>query len=153
SKIGLHLLPGSEYAGQVEVIDIGLGRDAGDTIQTELLTSDWARDRLPQRPAESNKGTFGRVLIFAGSLNYTGAAALAAIGALRTGAGLATLATVPSVRSAIAALLPEATYLPLPEEDGAVAEAAGDTVARALGSYSALLIGPGLTQSPGTQAA
>ena len=76
SKIGLHLLPGSEYAGQVEVLDIGLERYAGETIKTELLTAEWARSRLPERPSESNKGTFGRVLIVAGSVNYTGAAAL-----------------------------------------------------------------------------
>jgi NAD(P)H-hydrate epimerase len=152
SKIGLHLLPGSEYAGQVEVLDIGLERHAGDAVQTELLTPEWARDRLPERPAESNKGTFGRVLVVAGSVNFTGAAALASIGALRAGAGLVTLASIPAVRNALAGLMPEVTYLPLPELEGGIDAPAGDIIARALPGYSALLIGPGLGLANGTQA-
>ena len=152
SKLGLYTLPGSEYAGQVEVLDIGLERHAGDSIQTELLTADWARERLPERPAESNKGTFGRVLAVAGSLSYTGAAALASMGALRAGAGLVTLATVPAVRSAVAPALPEVTYLSLAELDGGIDEPAGDLIARSVANYSALLIGPGLGLALGTQA-
>jgi NAD(P)H-hydrate epimerase len=152
SKIGLHTLPGSEYAGQVEVLDIGLERHAGDSIQTELLTPEWARERLPQRPAESNKGTFGRVLSVAGSVSFTGASALAAIGALRAGAGLVTLAAIPAVRSAVVPAVPEVTYLPVPELDGGIDEPAGDLIVRALPAYSALLIGPGLGLANGTQA-
>jgi NAD(P)H-hydrate epimerase len=152
SKIGLHLLPGSEYCGQIEVLDIGLARRAGEAIDTELLTPDWARDRLPERPSESNKGTFGRVLVVAGSENYTGAAVLASIGALRAGAGLVTLASIAPVRAAVAANLPEVTHLPLPEAEGGIDGAAGDLIARALPGFSALLIGPGLGLAPGTQA-
>ena len=152
SKIGLHLLPGSEYAGDVEVLDIGLARSAEDTLQSELITSDWARARLPERPSESNKGTFGRVLVVAGCENYMGAAVLASMGALRAGAGLVTLASIGAVRASVAAMLPEVTHLPLPEADGGIDAAAGDLIARALPAYSALLIGPGLGLSPGTQA-
>ena len=152
SKLGLHLLPGSQYAGQVEVLDIGLERNAGDSIQAELLTADWARRRLPERPAESNKGTFGRVLIVAGSVSFTGAAALASMGALRAGAGLVTLAAIPAVRAAVAPLVPEVTFLPLPELDGGIDGPAGDVIARALPGFSALLLGPGLGLANGTQA-
>jgi NAD(P)H-hydrate epimerase len=91
-------------------------------------------------------------LIVAGSLNYTGAAALCGMGALRAGAGLVTIATIPAVRAAIVPLLPEATYLPLREADGAIDGAAGDVIARAIGAYDALLIGPGMGTSPGAQA-
>ncbi|MPZ51083.1 MAG: NAD(P)H-hydrate dehydratase [Dehalococcoidia bacterium] len=152
SKIGLHVLPGAAYAGEVKVLDIGLDPELGETVTTELLTRDWAQAALPERPAESNKGTYGRVLIVAGSASYTGAAVLSALGALRAGAGLVTIAAIAPVRAAAGALLPEATFLPLPEREGAIDEAAGDLIARALPAYDALLIGPGLGQAPGTQA-
>jgi NAD(P)H-hydrate epimerase len=144
-------LPGSGYAGEVEVLDIGLHADLGDSITTELLTDAWAGAALPERPAESNKGTFGRVLIVAGSERYTGAAALAALGALRAGAGLVTIATIAPVRAAVASLLPEVTYLLLPESEGAIDTSAGDAIARVLPGYDALLIGPGLGMTAGTQ--
>jgi hydroxyethylthiazole kinase-like uncharacterized protein yjeF len=150
SKVGLHTWPGSSYAGEVEVLDIGLTADTD--VPTELLTPEWARDHLPERPAASNKGTFGRVLILAGSVSYTGAAALAAIGALRAGAGLVTLAAIDAVRSVVAAQAPEVTYLPLPESEGGVAASAGDLVARALPRFNALVIGPGMGQSVDAQA-
>jgi NAD(P)H-hydrate epimerase len=152
SKIGLHLLPGATYAGRVQVLDIGLDPALSESIATELLTPESVRAHLPGRPAESNKGTFGRVLVVAGSANYTGAPALASLGALRTGAGLVTLASTSPARAAIAALLPEATYLPLPEADGVIASSAGDVIVRALPAYDALLIGPGLGLAAGTQA-
>jgi hydroxyethylthiazole kinase-like uncharacterized protein yjeF len=150
SKVGLHTWPGSSYTGEVEVLDIGLASDA--EVLTELLTPEWAHEHLPERPAASNKGTFGRVLILAGSVSYTGAAALAAIGALRAGAGLVTLAAIDAVRSVVAAQAPEVTYLPLPEAEGGVAASAGDLVARALPRFNALVIGPGMGQSPDAQA-
>jgi NAD(P)H-hydrate epimerase len=117
-----------------------------------MVTADWARQVLPERPLVSNKGTFGRVLVVAGSENYVGAATLTCLGALRSGAGLVTLASRAVVRAAVAAQLPEVTFLPLPEEDGDLAGSAGDLVMQALPGYDVLLIGPGLGQSPGTQA-
>jgi NAD(P)H-hydrate epimerase len=144
SKVGLHSLPASRFAGEVEVLDIGIPAAAGAAIRTELLTPEWVQARLPPRPAEANKGTFGRVLIVAGSVNYTGAAALTALGALRAGAGLVTLACIAEVRAAVAPLLPEATYLVLQGECGHLAASAGDTLVREIGRYDALIVGPGL---------
>ncbi|HEY4684960.1 MAG TPA: NAD(P)H-hydrate dehydratase [Dehalococcoidia bacterium] len=152
SKIGLHVLPGAACAGRVHVLDIGLDPALGDAIPTELLTEDWARAALPARPAESNKGTFGRVLVVAGSERYVGAAALACLGALRAGAGLVTLAAIDPVRAAVAAQLPEVTYLPLPEADGGIDAAAADVILGALAGHDALLVGPGLGLATGTQA-
>src|SRR5581483_8558014 len=103
SKLGLHVYPGSSHAGEVQVVDIGVSASAGDAVQAELLTDAWTREHLPERPAVSNKGSFGRVLIVAGSVSYTGAATLSCLGALRSGAGLVTLAGLPAVRSAVAA--------------------------------------------------
>ncbi len=99
----------------------------------------------------SNKGTFGRVMVVAGSENYTGAATLCCLGALRAGAGLVTLACIPSVRAAVAAQLPEVTFLLLPEQDGALAPEATEVIAKGLDGYDVLLVGPGLGQSQGAQ--
>jgi NAD(P)H-hydrate epimerase len=152
SKLGLHLLPGAAHAGEVEVMDIGLDPALGEDIDTEIMTAGWARATLPDRPLVSNKGTFGRVMVVAGSESYTGAAALACLGALRAGAGLVTLAALPSVRAAVAAQLPEVTYLTLPQADGSPAPDAAAIVAGALAGYDVLLLGPGLGMSDGAQA-
>jgi NAD(P)H-hydrate epimerase len=152
SKLGLHLLPGATHAGEVVVLDIGLDPALGTGIQTEIMTAAWAREALPSRPLISNKGSFGRVMVVAGSHNYTGAATLACLGALRAGAGLVTLAALPTVRAAAASQLPEVTFVPLPEVDGEPDIGAADAVVRALSGYDVLLLGPGLGQSSGAQA-
>jgi NAD(P)H-hydrate epimerase len=145
AKVGLYTLPGSEHAGQVQVVDIGLPKDAEHAVPIELLTTPWVRERLPTRPKSANKGTFGRVLVVAGSRNYVGAARLAAEACYRVGAGLVTLACSERVQSMVAPALAEATWLPLPDDDGALAAAAADAVMDALASYDVLLLGPGLT--------
>lgn len=146
SKVGLHTLPGAEYAGRVEVIDIGLPHEAVDELPVELLNARWVRERLPPRPAGANKGTFGRVLIVAGSKLYIGAARLAALGSLRSGAGLVTLACPESVQPLVAAGMSEVTYLPLREHNGFVAPEAAMDVARVIDTYDVLVVGPGLGQ-------
>ena len=151
SKLGLHLLPGARYAGEVQVLDIGLAPALGDVITTEIMTAAWARTALPERPLISNKGSFGRVMVVAGSQSYTGAATLACLGALRAGAGLVTLAALPAVRAAAAAQLPEVTFVSLPDEDGTPAVGAADAVIKALSGYDVLLVGPGLGLSEGAQ--
>ena len=151
SKLGLHLLPGAAFAGDVEVLDIGLDPGLGAAIDTEIMTADWARSALPARPLVSNKGTFGRVMVVAGSQNYSGAASLACLGALRAGAGLVTLAAPQTVRAAVAAQLPEVTFLTLPEVEGAPAPDAASIVAGALPGYDVLLLGPGLSLSEAAQ--
>ncbi len=151
SKVGLHTLPGAEYAGRVEVVDIGLPKDAVDALPVELLNPRWVRERLPSRPAGANKGTFGRVLVVAGSKLYAGAARLASLGALRSGAGLVTLACPEGVQPLVAPNASEVTYLPLPDRAGFVAPEAAVDVARAVGGYDALLLGPGLGQGAGQE--
>lgn len=146
SKVGLHTLPGADYAGNIEVIDIGIPRETVDALPVELLNPRWVRERLPARPASANKGTFGRVLVAAGSKNYAGAARLASLAALRSGAGLVTLACPASVEPLVASNASEVTYLPLPEHNGVVAPEAAIDVASAVGGYDALLLGPGLGQ-------
>ena len=108
---------------------------------------------LPDRDVYAHKGNFGRVLLLCGSRGYTGAAYLAAMGALRSGAGLVYLAVPESIYAIEAVKLNEAIVLPLPDEDGKLALSATDQIKALLPKMDAVLIGPGLGQSKGALAA
>ena len=108
---------------------------------------------LPPRPLDANKGTFGKVLVVAGSTNYIGAAYLAAVGAGRVGAGLVTLACARSIYPIMAAKLVESTFLPLPDVEGFLTGESAHSVLQALDQgYNALLVGCGLGQMAYVQA-
>jgi len=119
-------------------------------VDLEVVTPEMVRGWLPARPPDAHKGTFGRALIVAGSANYTGAARLAGAAAVRTGAGLVTVALPASIHRAVAATLSEATYLLLPHELGVLAEPAVEVLAEQAGRYDAMLLGPGLGQEKET---
>jgi len=147
SKVGLHVLPGSQLAGRVEVVEIGMPKELESDVWTELMTARWARGALPERPPGANKGTFGKALVVAGSPRYVGAAYLACMGGLRAGAGLVTLACASTIYPILAAKLTEATFEPLPDEEGYLSAEAAHTVGQALArDYDSLLVGPGLGQ-------
>lgn len=153
TKIGLHVLPGSQYAGRVEVVDIGIPQELGAHIKTELMTGRWARELLPERPPDAHKGTFGSVMVVAGSPNYTGAAYLACMGALRCGAGLVRLACARTIYPILASKLTEATFEPLDDSEGHLSAREASAVRRALETgYESMLIGPGLGQGGYQQA-
>jgi len=150
-KPGLFKFPGAEKVGKLKIADIGIPAELGDVSNLELITGEWAADTLPVRPMNSNKGTFGKVMVCAGSANYIGAAYLACSGAMRVGAGLVTLATAGSLQPIIASKLAEATYIPLPESSqGIISKEAAKTISREYPHYSAMLIGCGLGQHPST---
>lgn len=107
---------------------------------------------LPDRDPAGHKGNYGRILLLCGSHGYTGAAALAAMGALRCGAGLVFLGVPESIYTIEAVKLNEAIVFPLPEEDGKLSIDAGIPVRKKLREMDAVLIGPGLGQSVGTMA-
>ncbi|MFP3974911.1 MAG: NAD(P)H-hydrate dehydratase [Dehalococcoidia bacterium] len=114
---------------------------------TEPITGELVRALLPERPVNANKGTFGRVLVVAGSINYIGAAYLACEGALRVGAGLVTLATPRSLQSILASKLTEVTYIPLPEpESGVIGAGVVQVIREQLPNYNTMLLGCGLGQ-------
>ncbi|MCH7484294.1 MAG: NAD(P)H-hydrate epimerase, partial [Chloroflexi bacterium] len=154
AKVGLHLLPGARYAGEVEIVDIGVPAELASSVQTELITRRWAQDHLPERPDDAHKGTFGSAFIVAGSPRYTGAAYLACMGAMRAGAGLVTLACASAIHPILAAKLSETTFEPLDGTDGELSGQDVHSVFRALSGrdYECLLIGPGLSQSGYVQA-
>ena len=152
-KAGLLAFPGAARTGRLEVADIGLPADLEEErdIDLELLTGAGVGQRLPPRPLDSHKGTFGHALVVAGSRNYLGAAFLAAQAALRVGAGLVTLASPESVYAIAAGKLTEAIHLPLPEDgEGRVHPDAAGVIASKPDRYDALLVGCGLGWSAGT---
>lgn len=104
---------------------------------------------VPCRPATGHKGTFGRVLIVAGSRGMSGAAILSGLGALRGGAGLVTVASPQSIVPIVAGFEPSYLTLPLPEtEHGQIAFHALDSIRDALASATVAAMGPGWGQSP-----
>lgn len=107
---------------------------------------------LPERDPWGHKGDFGRILLLCGSRGYTGAAALAAIGALRSGAGLVYLGVPESIYAIEAVKLLEPVVLPLPDEGGKLSRNAIPEIQELMPRMDAVLIGPGLGQSEGTLA-
>lgn len=111
----------------------------------QRLEEEFVWSRILPRPADSHKGSFGSVLAAAGSARYRGAAGLTAEGALRTGAGIVTLASVEPVIQAAAARLPECCFLPCAATaEGNIAGTEAGKIAAALGPKTVLLLGPGL---------
>lgn len=153
-KRGLLMHPGAELAGKLEVADIGFPEQVVDAqnIKVNWTTAAQAAQWMPPRPPSSHKGSYGRVLVVAGSTGMTGAAALASEAALRAGAGLVTLATPKHLNPILESLLPEVMTLPLPETDaGSLSVSATSTILEfAVKTKSILAIGPGLSQHPET---
>jgi hydroxyethylthiazole kinase-like uncharacterized protein yjeF len=153
SKIGLHVLPGAQYAGHVEVVDIGIPAELAAGVKTELMDNRLAAGLLPDRPLDGHKGTFGSALVVAGSPHYVGAAYLACMGALRVGPGIVTLACAKSIHPILATKLTETTFEPLNDYEGALSAAEVHDVQRVIETgYEALLVGPGLGQGGYQQA-
>lgn len=108
-KIGQFLWPGTAYCGDVKVVPIGITMDSWLEQKPSVAVCEW-KDVLMLHPRDirSNKGTFGKLLVIAGSINMAGAAYLCAKAAYRTGCGLVKIITNESNRAAIFTLLPEA---------------------------------------------
>ena len=105
---------------------------------------------LPDREPETHKGDYGKILLLCGSRGYTGAAALSAMGALRSGAGLVYLAVPESIYAIEAVKVTEPVVLPMPDEDGMFSTDTPSKLASLLPKMDAVLIGPGIGCSNGT---
>jgi ADP-dependent NAD(P)H-hydrate dehydratase / NAD(P)H-hydrate epimerase len=139
-------------AGPTLVADIGSPEEAiVSALQLNAIT---ARDIAPligPRPAESNKGNYGHVLVAGGSLGKAGAAAMAGMSALRAGAGLSTVATPKSVLGTVAGFHPELMTEPLPETDaGTISTAARERIEELAKGKTVLAIGPGISRDSQT---
>jgi hydroxyethylthiazole kinase-like uncharacterized protein yjeF len=145
-KQGFFFFPGRAYIGELFVGDIGLPPEMEQNLKTDMLTGPLVETLLPQRPLESNKGTYGKVMLFCGSPPYPGSAYLAGSAAGRIGAGLVTLAVTEQMLPIYASSFHEATFALLPEEQAGSIERA-NSLLKHLEGYRALLLGPGLGQS------
>ncbi|MBI3721187.1 MAG: NAD(P)H-hydrate epimerase, partial [Fimbriimonas ginsengisoli] len=140
---------GLEHAGHWTVAEIGYPNALlNEPADAQLVEEEWVSSLLPERLRASHKGENGSILIVAGSERMPGAATLAVRGALRGGAGLVTIASIPSVCRAVAGHVPEALLMPLPERDGAIAPEASAVLLEHQGRYHSALFGPGLTHEP-----
>ncbi|MGE0394002.1 MAG: NAD(P)H-hydrate dehydratase [Vicinamibacterales bacterium] len=153
-KLPLVLPPGEMHAGDVVVADIGIPSDVIARVDgpvVELLTHEEVRALVDPRAPDAHKGDFGRLLIVAGSRGMTGAAFLAGMGALRSGAGRVTVATPASVQPVVASMAPEYMTLPLAENGaGEITDEALDAVLAVPADVVAC--GPGLGRGPGAAA-
>jgi ADP-dependent NAD(P)H-hydrate dehydratase / NAD(P)H-hydrate epimerase len=145
-KLGLALEPGRTAAGRVRVARIGIA-DAAPGVEpdAELWTAAAAARRLPARPAEGHKGSFGHVLVVAGSRGKTGAAALAAMGAGRAGAGLVTIACPAGLNEILEVKCTEMMTAPVPDTaEGTFARSALEPILALARERNVVALGPGL---------
>lgn len=151
-KAGHFLHPGAAHVGRLFVADIGIPRDLleRESPPRDLVDTPLARTLLPVRPADGHKGTFGRVLVIAGSKPYAGAALMTAAGALRIGAGLVGLASTREVLDLATVRHPELLRLELPDDGkggisgGALVGTLVDGVGPRRPEGEVLAIGPGI---------
>jgi NAD(P)H-hydrate epimerase len=150
-KVGLLIYPGAAHAGRIYVADIGYPAALLERFKSgaAVVTPQMARAALPARPADGHKGTFGHVLVCAGSVGFTGAPSLCALGALRAGAGLVSLAVGESIYPIVAGRAVEAMPHPLPDADGALSEHAWSRFAELAAEADVVAVGPGLGTGPG----
>ncbi len=145
-----HLLfPAAGLRGNVSVVPVAYPAETLGAARpwARVLERGGVARRLPTRPPTGHKGTFGHVLLVAGSAGMVGAAILAGRAALRSGAGLVTVGVAASQAAAVHAGLPEALVAPLPEEDGQLVPAALPNLEAAGRRASVLVVGPGIGRS------
>jgi ADP-dependent NAD(P)H-hydrate dehydratase / NAD(P)H-hydrate epimerase len=152
-KIAHIFPPASERVGELVIAPIGIPASLFNRadLRLELLEERAIGPYFARRKRDANKGSYGHVLVFAGSVGKSGAASLAGRAALRTGAGLVTVATAAGVLPSIARSMAELMTEPLPETPARTIDASA--LARAitlLKGKNAVLVGPGLTTHPST---
>ena len=152
-KQGMLKFPAFQKLGDLLVVDIGLSEEFPPikSITRFMVDHKLVKDVLPKRQVDSHKGLFGKGLIVAGSINYPGAAVLAAKSAYRIGTGLVQLCVPGFIQGAMAGSIPEVTWMVLPHEMGVISENAADVVLANLDRATALLVGPGLGQEESTR--
>jgi NAD(P)H-hydrate epimerase len=154
SKRGFYIDHGRACVGKLHVVDIGVPKTAVEQVgvRDNVLTMRDAAALLPERPFAGHKGTFGTVVIVAGSVGYTGAAALTALSALRTGAGLVYLGVPSSLNDIMETKLTEVITRPLAETAArSLSPESLPDIRELLENAEALALGPGISRDPETQ--
>lgn len=157
-KPGQLVHPGAACTGKLYLLDISIPRPLIDATPSShhLVSPDLFSELFSHRDPVSHKGTYGHLLVVAGSEGKSGAAALAGEAAVRAGAGLVTVGVPRSLNPILEAKLTEAMTLPLPDDEGTLASGAGDAVMDFLEERSAvnsIVVGPGLSTSRGAREA
>ena len=154
-KIGHFICPGASHVGELLINDIGIPAqllNLNEEIHQTVINDELAITLLPARPKDAHKGSVGKVLVIAGSTGMTGAASLAAMAALKTGAGLVTLAVPESLNPVFEIKLTEVMTSPLQEVK--IGIIGGDKAVAQILSLAekadTILIGPGLGREPET---
>jgi ADP-dependent NAD(P)H-hydrate dehydratase / NAD(P)H-hydrate epimerase len=150
-KIGLHVAPGALHAGQVRTVALGIPRDA-PSAQGAGLISERALELVPSRTRASTKFDAGTLVVAGGMRGLTGAPTMAALAAMRTGAGYVQLAVPESAETVFALKLMEAMTAGQPEADGAHTEAGANGVAELAERSGCVVVGPGIGRSEGAVA-
>jgi hydroxyethylthiazole kinase-like uncharacterized protein yjeF len=147
-KHGHFIYPGAAACGEIVVADIDISLELPEVaaVKTEVITAARAAALLPKRRPDGHKGTFGWVMVAAGSHRYWGAPALAGRAAYRTGSGLVAMIVPNVIRPVLATQLPEATF-PIIQEQETLGVDAARTIQNEHTTYQALLVGPGLNQA------
>jgi NAD(P)H-hydrate epimerase len=143
AKRGLWSFPGAEYAGRVEIVDLGLSEFVGE-VTTFVTTEDDVASMLPTRSPDSNKGKNGRVLVVAGSRDFSGAPALVASAAYRAGAGLVEMAVASRVQDVVAGAILEPIFAHLENSIDHLTEDEVPLISAQVEKAKAFVVGPGL---------
>lgn len=152
-KSGLLWPPAREYCGEIKVVDISLPPQALPALPANqwLVEAADAAARLPLRRRDAHKNQVGSAVVLAGSLGFSGAAALSATACLRSGAGLCYLAFPASLNTVMATKLTEVVLWPMPDRDqGFLSEEGLNTLLSRINAQNACAIGPGLGQEAST---
>lgn len=155
-KSGMTQFPLKKFCGKVTVVDIGIPKKALSVLDIDRRYYRIDRNFLaaypPKRECDAHKGNFGNVLIIAGSNAMRGAAAFAALGALRSGVGLVRVASVGRCIDTISSLVPEATYIELEEDDYGfmLYDTSVNAIETAMKRATAVVIGCGMGVTPDT---
>ena len=152
-KWGHYLFPGASYCGELIVRDIGIPGWVGDELKwtSHLLQQETISRLIPARFRHSHKGTYGHVLIISGSQSFVGASSLVALGAIRSGSGMVTLAIPRSIQPMVAGQVPEAIYWLWPETEGSLSKNSWKVLAGRKLPYDFTVVGPGIGQAPGVE--
>jgi NAD(P)H-hydrate epimerase len=151
AKPGLWIHPGKDHAGKVTVLDIGIPRGAPGDPRVGLTGAGVLRE-VPRRETASTKFSSGNVFIIGGSRGLTGAPSMAALAAMRAGAGYVTVGAPASLELSFTVRLLEAMMVGLPEEDGGLTPDAIEPALAAISRSDAVVLGPGLGRRPESQA-